>query len=459
MPINNYKIRLLVGLIGIVTVMNLPTLTLAAEEVVAVETKTSNTNPAAQPTQGTVTPLTNNLSAGTKLFCKRDFGAFLLIGMDFFAETFWAVWKDVLVRYNVNYCHYRDIESLVNRQEQMRQQLRRAFYACDNNTIQRLKPQYYELDAEIYFAREYFKFVAFSTCSEEPVPQDVLKQKVQINQDFEPIFKNTLVQRQRTFSANQADALFNKLKAKYDSKLSVYANCCDPEWGTMMLKIKNIGKNLSFIANLHQRFVSRTESRYKATQARIEANPGISPINSVFNAADVGSIWSRMIDVRLNGESLLKGTKADGGEEGSSSTSYWRNLVSGKGGIVQSWRDNAPGINNTPGGAPSTAPGAYNYNSARQDLQLIKVQEMDANMDAIYFTEYELKYRLTSDIALSDNVGYLIELQKVIEGIVGKDVLGGIQSCTDSILRKQCSNKPLILYFTNSGVPTPNQGS
>ncbi|MBU0668419.1 hypothetical protein KJ951_03145 [Patescibacteria group bacterium] len=158
---------------------------------------------------------------GTSLFCDgfRDWGTFISATASF--DDFLEYWKDILVRYNTNYCLYLDIDNLLNRITKVRAQIRDAFYTCAG-TAQMTKT-YYELEAEIFFLRKYIDVDtgSFLVVDDAKVIKE-LRDYFVINKGF--------------FSDAEITQLFDRFKKRYDSRLDSYRDCKDPAWGALVEK-------------------------------------------------------------------------------------------------------------------------------------------------------------------------------------------------------------------------------
>ena len=160
-------------------------------------------------------------TSGGQVVCRggRDWGTFIssVLSYDDFSEY----WKDILVRYSANICHYQDIDSLLNKISGVREQIRRAFYVCANTDA--MKRTYYELEAELFYLRKYIKtdYSDFVVVDDQKVIDD-LRGYFVINKGF--------------FSDQEILNLFAKFKTKYASRLAVYRECKDPVWQNLVDK-------------------------------------------------------------------------------------------------------------------------------------------------------------------------------------------------------------------------------
>lgn len=345
-------------------------------------------------------------NSGTGLFCKRDFGNFLKNGIDFDGEGFTDYWRDIFVIYNTNYCQFTDIDSLLNRIDKARKQLREAFYVCDNSTAQKVAQQYYDMSAELYYVRH---FVDTPAPTNPDASNAEKAQNVALRTDVKNKFIKKFVTDLKYFNDADGAAEFDKFVQKYSTKIDTYKNCSDPNFGALIQKIKDLGTTLDTIQQLGQKFVDRTNKVMSKMEARVAASPGLL---SVFSADSVGDFFNKAVSVRVNGENF-------------DSTTTWEQ-------ISQTAKTNAPGYyGNVPAaGSPIT------QNFIAGDLSNIQKRDEANNLDLTYMAEYDLKYRQTSGLGLDKLLVNLDALQAVI--LSTYDPMTKIQVCAANIVGKQC---------------------
>lgn len=182
---------------------------------------------------------------GQEVICKtgyRDWSLFIssTIGYAEFTEY----WKDILVRYNANLCHYQDVDSLVRRLDSVRKQIRRAFYVCADT--KRLKETYYTLEAELFYARNFI---------ETDKGQFLITNDARMLKKFKDNFGDI-------FSRDQIDTLIARFKAKYSSKLEAFRNCADPSWDELVRKWQEFKESSGGIGPALQEATEQAESRW-----------------------------------------------------------------------------------------------------------------------------------------------------------------------------------------------------
>jgi hypothetical protein len=182
---------------------------------------------------------------GQEVICKtgyRDWSLFISSTLGY--AEFTEYWKDILVRYNANLCHYQDIDTLVRRLDTVRKQIRRAFYVCRDTT--RLKETYYLLEAEIFYARNFI---------ETDKGQFIVVNDARLRKKFKENFS-------KVYNTVQLDALLEEFGEKYSSKLEAYRNCKDPSWDELVRKWKEFKETAGGIGPALQEAREQAEERW-----------------------------------------------------------------------------------------------------------------------------------------------------------------------------------------------------
>ncbi len=349
--------------------------------------------------------LSNNSDSGQQLFCSRDFGNFLANGIDFDGEGFTDYWNDILVVYNNNYCQFSDIDSLLNRIDKARKQIRQAFYVCDATNADKIKAQYYEMSAELYYLRH------FVNTSPSPNPKDSQaekEQKVALNPDVKGAFISRFVNA-GYFDNATANTLYNKFKAKYENKLEAYRNCSDPNLDALRLKIADLQNTFKVIENLGKKFAERSKKRWTAMEKRIAANPGLL---TALSADSAGDFFGRIVGAQVNGAPVQEAT-------------IWED-------ISGTAKENAPFYY----GDTKTYPPVINQQLLYGDITKVQKRSANYGSEQGYVAAYDLKYRQIRDSGLDQMIVSLNELQTIVKDTYGP--LDKIRVCTANIVSKQC---------------------
>lgn len=223
-------------------------------------------------------PLTPSVQAqnppisGQPLICDgyRDWSTFISSTVSY--DGFVEYWDDILVRYNTNICHYTDIDGLLKRITKARKQIRNAFYACADTT--KMKKTYYELEAELFFLRNYVDTEngSFIVISDDKLVKEM--------RDFFVLNKGF-------FSDQEIIALFERFKSRYESKLKTYQNCTDPTWGALVEKWNQFKEDAGGIAPA----LSQAKESFEKRWDRVEKTPWR-------NGDD---FFGDFVDMRVNG--------------------------------------------------------------------------------------------------------------------------------------------------------------
>jgi hypothetical protein len=168
---------------------------------------------------------------GGEVVCRNgesDFASFAssVLGYDDFIEY----WIDLFARYNANPCLYADVKSLSERITKAREQIRKAFYACDPQ-IEKLKQTYYELEAELFFLRKYVEVGSGAL---------VVRPDAEVIEHMRQHFRIT----KGWFSDEKIKELFDRFKKRYQNRIEFYQNCSDPAWDNIIEKLKELKEHV-----------------------------------------------------------------------------------------------------------------------------------------------------------------------------------------------------------------------
>lgn len=176
----------------------------------------------------------DNLQIDPDCFDKWDSFISTTISYDSFSEF----WEDIFVRYNKNLCHYMDISNLLKQIDALKEQIKTSFLSCNSSATTTLINQYYELEAEVYFLRNFID-IPNSTIQElsDEKMAELLRQYFVLDKGY--------------FTDEKVKELFDKFKSKYKGKVSsTYKNCEDPsiealkkKWNSLKENIKSMGQD------------------------------------------------------------------------------------------------------------------------------------------------------------------------------------------------------------------------
>lgn len=173
------------------------------------------------------------VETGKELLCARDWLTFIssVISYDGFTEY----WKDIFYRYNKNICYYFDIDSLLKQIDKAREQIRNAFYTCDAARANSLKNRYYELEAELFFLRNFIN-----------IPQSEVME-IEDEKVYSKLRDNFVINKSY-FDDDKAKELFDKFKKDYKDRVKTYKDCKDPgiemlinKWNSLKKSFKEMG--------------------------------------------------------------------------------------------------------------------------------------------------------------------------------------------------------------------------
>ncbi len=370
--------------------------------------------------------LTGDNSSGQQVFCKRDFSSFISTGLDFGGQGFTEYWKDFLVRYSANYCHYSDIDNLLRRIDKARKQLRQAFYACDTNTSLRVAAQYRKMSVELYFLRNYFKIKASvrGDFSDE-VKEGLVRVRPNFRDQFLDKFQKYV--NKGYYTNQQLRDLYVEFQNKYEPKLETYRNCTDPNLDLLMIKFEELKNTFDTIKQMGQSFAERTSEKAKQTQERVNENPGLvgGAVQAAIDKKSVGEYFKNAVELRINNQD---------------SKTFWEETKAGENDLAREFRENTPGIDSSPyRESQSRQARSMTVDDVYEDLNVIRGRDQYKNLDITYMAKIDSKYRQTGDQGLNLAVNKLDELIGIIKETYPE--LNKLQSCAARIKGNQCSNK------------------
>ena len=183
-----------------------------------------------------------------------------------------------------------------------------------------------------------------------------------------------------------------------------------PDCDGLVQKVKDLGTTIDTVQQMFKKFVDRTKNIISKTKKRIMASPGM---RSAFNPASVGDFFNKIVSVRVNNENF-------------DTTTTWEQ-------ISQTAKANAPGYY----GGKTPVPGSpITQDMVSEDLNSIRRRDEAKNLDMIYMSEYDMKYRLTTGLGLDKLLVNLEDLQKTITDTYAP--MDKIKVCTGNIVGKQC---------------------
>ncbi len=218
---------------------------------------------------------------GGAVYCRngaRDYGNFLSAVISY--NGFVEYWKDILVRYNANMCLYLDIDSLLTRIDKARQLIRNAFYNCDSNA-QKLAKTYYQLDAELFFLRNYVDVSNGNI---------LIKSEKGVTNDFISYYVND----KGFFTTDEAQTLLQQFISKYQARMDSYLNCQDPTWGNLIAKWNEFKSNLGGFTAVQESVEQINKSWDNAINTPFKRTGGLlgGLLDVKINDLDPATAWS-----------------------------------------------------------------------------------------------------------------------------------------------------------------------
>lgn len=329
----------------------------------------------------------------------ENWGSFLtsIVGYDGFTEF----WKDIFTR---NYCHQYDIDIAQGKLDKLREQIRKAFYTCNNGKARQLEQTYREMFIELNYLRKFADYVS----------GDIV-----LNQNVRNELKSMIVDKKKWYSEKDFNEIYEDAASKYD--ISKYQECEDDVWAELSEKWDEFKEVFSGEEMKEIFWNDKAENRFKKAA---QAPPGKS-----------GDFWSGRVNMRLNNvppeygksffsELFSKEELDDIGDE------ILNNIpVAGTSSLDEESRAKIEAL-------AERDISVYKYIDAmRNEEQRYSREENQARMIA----EYEFLYKDVSDSIIDALTEKIQTLHKTINETY--PIIDKVKTCSTKIRDKQCANK------------------
>lgn len=188
--------------------------------------------------------------------------------------------KDLLIRYNDNFCLYEDIYGKLKSVDKAREGIRKAFYNCTSSD--KLKDTYYSIESEIYFLRYYIVYGPYVSDEGESKVGYHIKAKYP-DADWHDFNEELFPEEQKRID------LYNKFKSTYGGRMETYDQCKDPSIETLILKFKDDIDYLEQTVKQAGKAISQKAKRLANTAS------------SLYNSVRSGEYFKNMLEARING--------------------------------------------------------------------------------------------------------------------------------------------------------------
>ncbi len=151
-------------------------------------------------------------------------------------------WNDVL---NRNQCQSQDIIGLVDYQDSIRSDIRKAFLNCENEKLPQLKAAYHKITAEIYYVRHVIDGGLLLS-----LPYNIVKTRIYDNQltvDRNLIYREMKEKyvKEGMFTERELDDFFLNIEIKYQNRKENYIRCESSSWEGVEKKWKEFDKHFT----------------------------------------------------------------------------------------------------------------------------------------------------------------------------------------------------------------------
>jgi hypothetical protein len=227
-----------------------------------------------------------------------DFVAFMQASsfVDGFEESLLQPWVDVLAR---NQCQAMDLITLIDAQDSRKSQIRDAFLTCNNEKIPELKKLYYELTAEIYYARhivdeEALKGLSKDTATDPGMVANIFTNKARIYSDMKERYV-----RDGYFTQEEFDDFFDELDTAYADRKYDYVLCEGSSWGEVSEKWTEFKENFTEDLGGLKEFGEGVAGEWKNIAQEAKTMKVVSLLKD--NEESFGSFLGSFVNTSING--------------------------------------------------------------------------------------------------------------------------------------------------------------
>lgn len=204
----------------------------------------------------------------------------------------WSNFDDYWGDFRRNYCQYLEIEDVREELLASRALMRDAIYKCDFNTVQSEKKNYYKLEAELWYLRNFI-----STKEEANVP----KNEAIVKSEMKSYFVNEL----KILGEDQTNEYFAEFQEKYATSFEKYKDCKDDiAWQDVKNKAIEVWETIKTNSK------TTWEKERKAAKTRREEDKEKEEDKGAKEGSSSG-FWSKLIkehtDVEINQKEPKKG--------------------------------------------------------------------------------------------------------------------------------------------------------
>ncbi|MFA5820925.1 MAG: hypothetical protein WC873_02380 [Candidatus Gracilibacteria bacterium] len=141
-------------------------------------------------------------------------------------------WRDALIS---NQCQANDLFSLIDQENGIQKEIRKAFLSCNTKNLDKLEKAYRKVVVEIYYVRHVISRKAtfnlpFGFISTKPDITDTPKDKLYSE------MAARFVTKKEYFKEDEFSNFFNNMEAKYKDRVPTYKACANSSWQDVVLK-------------------------------------------------------------------------------------------------------------------------------------------------------------------------------------------------------------------------------
>ncbi len=302
------------------------------------------------------------------------------LGATISVDGFENYWKEALGLYNK--CQLNDIDALQSQIDNLQKQIRTSFYSCNNSRIEELRPQYFKLNAELYYVRNFIETSDgnFVKANESKLLENMISE-----------FAKTT----RQIDEGTLRKYFEEFKKKYADREKSYASCKNNKWAEVSKKWKELENNLKALESSANQISKKSNST--AANSNQSAN---TAKNAPKNKG--GSFLSKVLSATINKQDPSKSLDK----------------------IATDFQQQNPSI-----GTPNLDQLTSNFSSSQKSYatSLSKQQMLD---------RYQVLYKQSGDDAFTDLTKKMNVMNEVIKQSL--PTLSKLGTCSKQIGARQC---------------------
>ncbi len=217
-----------------------------------------------------------------------------------FSDEVIEPWRDALIS---NQCQANDLFSLIDKENAIQKQIRKAFLSCNTKDLDKLQKAYKKAVVETYYVRHVISRKAtfnlpFGLISTKPDITNTPRDKLYSDMYERFVTKRTY------FEKDEFSNFFSSLEVKYKDRVETYKACPNSSWKDVVLKWEEFKENMKGGFGVNKAF---EQSKKRANHVAEEA----VDMYKSFTTKEGFKAWvSGIVEANLNNLPLEEGFQA-----------------------------------------------------------------------------------------------------------------------------------------------------